>query len=386
MEVDSLLGQTKTYFNTRSRTNLDRNEPEEVLKFHRSFVEYTPTPLVDATSLAAKLGVGRVWVKDESARLGLPSFKALGASWATLRAIAEHIGIEHPLSIDDLRKQLSSNSGISLSAATDGNHGRAVARMAKLLDLPCHIYVPTGTVSARILAIEEEGANVTVVDGTYDVTVERAASEVGPKTLIIQDTSWPGYHEVPSWVIDGYSTIMLEIDQQLANMGEDRPDIVVVQVGVGAFAASVVRHLRGKDGPSPFILGVEPVNAACVQESMRAGSITTIPGPHDSIMAGLNCGTPSSIAWPILLHGIDAMISITDETARQAMRELAMVEVVSGESGAAGLGGLLDVVNDVCGDSLKEEFGLNSNSKILIFSTEGATDPDTYYDIINSRR
>ncbi len=381
-EADSLPRGNNFYVNTQSRTDFDYEEPKEVFDFHRGLEGYAATPLIDSPGLASRLGVAHVWVKDESVRIGLPSFKVLGASWATARAVAERLGVRTPLRVEDLRSQLLSASGISLSAATDGNHGRAVARIATLFGLPSHIYVPKGTVAARISAIEGEGAKVTIVDGTYDMTVERAACDAGPGTLIIQDTAWPGYQDVPSWVIDGYSTIMLEIDEQLAARSDERPDIVVVQIGVGAFAAAVVRHVRCAETRIPAVLGVEPVSAACVQASMRAGSIVSVPGPHDSIMAGLNCGTPSSIAWPVLSHGIDAMISITDEVARQAMRELAYAGVVSGESGAAGLGGLLDVANGDCMESVREILRMNPKSNVLIFSTEGATDPELYAEII----
>lgn len=381
-EEDPLPSGDTSYVNLTPKTRFDYEEPKDVLEFHRELDGYVETPLVDAPGLASSLGVARVWVKDESIRLGLPSFKVLGASWATARAVAERLGVSAPLRVEDLRSQILSGPTMSLAAATDGNHGRAVARIAKLLGLQSRIYVPKGTVAARISAIEGEGAEVTIVDGTYDMTVERAASEAGPGTLIIQDTAWPGYEDVPSWVIDGYSTIMLEIDEQLAAQGDERPDIVVVQIGVGAFAAAVVRHVRCAETHNPTVLGVEPVSAACVQASMRAGSIVSVPGPHDSIMAGLNCGTPASLAWPVLSQGIDAMISITDEAAREAMRALARAGVVSGESGAAGLGGLRSVAYSEGMVSVREALGMTAKSKVLVFSTEGATDPEVYSQIV----
>jgi diaminopropionate ammonia-lyase len=272
---------------------------------------------------------------------------------------------------------------LTLAAATDGNHGRAVARMARLLGFDAHIFVPAGTVMPRIEAIESEGATVTVVDGGYDDAIARSAQEAGERCLVISDTSWPGYEQVPRWVIDGYSTIAWEVDDELARRGEPQPDVVAVQMGVGALAGALTRHYRrpGLDH-RPRLLGVEPTKAACVLASMEAGRIVTIPGPQDSIMAGLNCGTPSLIAWPTVSGGIDVFVAVPDERAREAMRTLAQAGVVSGESGAAGLAGLLEVVGSPDAGPARELLGLGPSSRVLVYSTEGATDPDAYLEIV----
>ncbi|HEX6443683.1 MAG TPA: diaminopropionate ammonia-lyase [Streptosporangiales bacterium] len=351
------------------------------IEVHRRLPHYAPTPLVDAVALARELGVGRLWVKDESSRLGLPSFKILGASYATYRMLAERLGgiDDGWRDIDDLRKAVSPLRPFTLAAATDGNHGRAVARMARLLDFGARIYVPNGTTTARIEAIEGEGATVEVVDGDYDAAVRRSAADEGERCAVVSDTSWPGYERVPGWVIDGYATVFAEVDETLAERGDGPPTLVVIPVGVGALAAATIRHYRTGNGAAPRILGVEPEDAACVQASLRAGELATVPGPHRSIMAGLNCGTPSRIAWPSLRRGLDAVVAIDDDAARDAMRALATVGVVSGETGAAALGGLRKVLAD---QGLRAGWRLGEDSRVLVLSTEGATDPEAYQQIV----
>lgn len=352
------------------------------IEVHRRLPHYASTPLVDCAELARELGVGRLWVKDESGRLGLPSFKILGASYATYRTLAERLGgIDDGRDFDHLRDAVASLRPFTLAAATDGNHGRAVAHMARLLDLDARIYVPTGTADARIEAIESEGATVEVVDGDYDAAVRRSALDEGERCAVVSDTSWPGYERVPGWVIDGYATIFVEVDEELAERGEEPPTLVVVPVGVGALTAATVRHYRAGNTVAVRVLGVEPAGAACVLASLRAGEVTTVPGPHRSIMAGLNCGTPSRIAWPSLRRGLDAVVSIDDAVARDAMRALARAGVVSGETGAAALGGLREVLAQ---QGLRSGWRLGEDSRVLILSTEGATDPGAYEQIVGN--
>ena len=301
---------------------------------------YEATLLIDAPSIATSLGVGRVLVKAENRRLGLPSFKILGASWATYRAVVDHLGYEpEPWSnINELaRRHLDHLRPFALAAATDGNHGRAVAFMARLLGFEARIFVPAGTVAARIDAIERENATVTVVDGDYDDTVARAALEASDRCLVIADTSWPGYEATPRRVIEGYHTIFDEIDDALDSTGIEQPQIVVVPIGVGALMAAAVSHYRARSDEL-LLVGVEPADADCVLRSARAGHIESVPGPHRSIMVGLNCGTPSPLAWPLVSRGTDWFVAIDDDWARQAMRSLAGAGVVAGETGAAALG------------------------------------------------
>ncbi len=327
--------------------------PSGPVAFHRSLPGYAVTPLVDAPAAAAALGVRRVLVKDESSRLGLPSFKVLGASWATYRALCERLGLdpEPVVGLDTLRERLLDGPAVGLVCATDGNHGRAVARMARTLGLDATVLVPATMVEARRAAIAGEGARVEVVDGTYDDAVEQAAALAGRDRLVIQDTAWPGYETVPSWVIEGYATIGAEI--------EVRPDVVAVQIGVGSFAAAMVRRFAGAR-----IVGVEPVSAACALASAEAGALADVPGPHDSAMAGLNCGRPSPVAWPLVSRGIEAFAAVTDQRADEAVAMLASDGITAGESGAAGLAGLL---------AFRADLALPADATVLVVNTEGDT-------------
>lgn len=378
------------YRNPAARPTLAGEPPtREPLAFHRRLPGYAPTPLVAAPALARQLGIGQVWVKDESERLGLPAFKILGASWATYRALAARLGGEIGVwsTPDELRARLAPLGRLTLVAATDGNHGRAVARMARLLGYRAHILVPAGMAPPRLDAIAGEGATVAVVDGTYDDAVARSAEAASPTSLVISDTSWPGYEEVPRRVIDGYSTILWEVDDALAAAGAAPPDLVLAQMGVGAFASAVARHYRrpGLATP-PRLVGVEPDTTACVLASLRAGALTEVPGPHPSIMAGLNCGLPSLIAWPALRDGLDAAVAIPDDAARGAMRDLAAAGVVAGETGAAGLGGLTALLSGPGAAERRAQLGITPATRALLFSTEGATDPAAYAAIVGAAR
>jgi diaminopropionate ammonia-lyase len=327
------------------------------LAFHRGLEGYAATPLLDVPSLAGELGLERLWVKDESARFGLPSFKPLGASWAIACELSRRAGgggggggsdggglPPRPAPHADLRAAFAAVSPRLLVAPTDGNHGRAVARFAARWGFGAHVLVPAGTARARIEAIEGEGARVTVVPGSYDEAVEAAAALEG-EAIVISDTAWAGYERVPERVIGGYSTMLWEISDELAARGEPPPDAVAVQIGVGALAAAVVAHVRHWDGGGPgpgraLLLGVEPADAACALASVRAGRPTLVPGPHRSVMAGLNCGLPAAIAFDALRLGVDAYVTVEDGDARAARADLERAGIASGESGAAGLAGL----------------------------------------------
>lgn len=355
--------------------------------FHASIPGYAPSALRSAPAAAAALGVAEVLVKDESARLGLPSFKVLGASWAVYRALLARLGAtpDEVPTFAALSKAVGPLRPLSLVAATDGNHGRAVAHMAALLGLEAAIYVPDNTVRARIDAIASEGASVTVVDGGYDDAIRRSAQDASETCLVISDTSWEGYEEVPAWVIEGYETVFEEIEEQLG--GRACPDFVAAPIGVGALAAAVVRHYWSRIGPAgpaarPRIIGVEPTSAACVLESVAAGEIITLEHPQDSIMAGLNCATPSLIAWPAVSRGIDAYLAVPDARVPEAMRVLAADGIVAGESGAGGLAGMLALTQEPPLAETRQALGLGADSRVLLLCTEGATDPEGYERLI----
>lgn len=331
-------------------------------QFHASFADYRPTPLRDVSELARELGVGHVLVKDESSRLGLPAFKILGASWAVARLLS---GTETP-TLDSLR---AATPSAELVTATDGNHGRAVARMARLLGIEARIFVPAVTAHPTLEAISGEGATVERIDADYDAAVARAAAyarENGSARLV-QDTAWPGYEQVPGWIVEGYRTILLEIDEELAALDVAHPDLVAVPVGVGSLLQSVIAHYRS-DGGSSAILSVEPDTAACVLASLRARRPTSVQ-TGATVMAGLNCGTISAAAWPYVRDGLDAAVAVSDADALRSVADLASLGVSSGPSGAASLAGVRSALS---GDERREALGIGPNSVVVLLSTEAA--------------
>lgn len=346
-------------------------------RVHRRLPGYAPTPLRHLPELARRFGLGALVVKDEANRLGLPAYKVLGASWATIRVLEErHPALRGWRDLGDLRARLGAFPPLTLVSATDGNHGRGVARVARWLGFRAEIYVPAGTKGPRIEGIASEGALVVEVPGTYDATVARAAAVQGDDILLIQDHGWPGYESVPALVAEGYATIFQEIDEQLAAAGMAAPEVVLVQIGVGTLASAVVAHYRRKElDPQPRLVGVEPMGAACALHSIEAGAPVMLEAGADaSIMAGLNCGAPSTAAWPAMRSGIDGFVAVEDEQARVAMRLLAAEGVVSGESGAAGLAGLLELCEGASRAAAWPRLGLEG-ARVLLLSTEGATDP-----------
>jgi diaminopropionate ammonia-lyase len=313
-----------------------------------------------------------VLVKDESDRFGLPSFKILGASFAVYRELMSLAGFGDGdwSTLEELVDLCRPVLPRGFVTATDGNHGRGVARTAAWFGVEARVFVPEGTAAARITGIESEGASVTVVPGDYDAAVSEASRLAGGDLWLIQDTSWPGYERIPAAIVEGYATIMIEAEQQLAAAGLPSPGAVAVQIGVGSLAAAVAAHLKkGGAGAAPMLAGVEPEDAACAFESARAGGSVTVPGPHASVMAGLNCGTLSSLALPVILGGIDVFVKVSNEDAIEAMRILAGDGIVSGESGAAGLAGL---------KVLFDTMGTGGVSDVFLISTEGITDPAFY--------
>ncbi|MFF3934606.1 diaminopropionate ammonia-lyase [Streptomyces phaeofaciens] len=335
--------------------------PAEVRAFHSALPDYAPTPLTELPSLAAEWEVGRVFVKDESCRLGLPAFKALGASWAIHRTLAE-------------RAANGAASGpVTLVTATDGNHGRAVARMAARLGQGAHVFVPHGVHPRAVAAIVAEQARVTEVSGSYDEAVRLAAeAAAAPDAVLVQDTAWQGYERIPGWIVEGYSTLCAEIDEQLAAAGVvEGPGLVAVPVGVGSLAQAVVTHYRSRpSGQAPALLSVEPEAASCVLESLTRDepvSVTT----RETTMAGLNCGTPSSIAWPHLRGGLDAAVAVTDGDSARAATDLAALGVSSGPCGAATLAGMRAALTGKGADERRTALGLGPASTVVLLSTEG---------------
>jgi diaminopropionate ammonia-lyase len=374
----------ETWVNSQVRTRgIPRTDNTPVFSYHRRLPDYAETPLLDCPTLAAQLGVRRVWVKDESTRFGLPSFKILGASWAVYRVLCERLEtVPQWKQIDQLKAAAAALKPLTLLAATDGNHGRAVARMAALLGLDCRIYLPSGTAAARLDAIASEGASIVIVDGDYEAAVAGAAAEQNSRALVISDTSWPGYDVVPHWVCEGYSTIFQEVDERLMASGCDQPSSIMIPIGVGALASAAILHYREPDRiGSPHLVGVEPIGSACVLRSLEAGRRVVVPGPHRSIMAGLNCGTPSAVAWPLLQSGLDVVVAVDDDAAREAMRDLDAVDIEAGETGAAALAGAKAIVNRAT-TRLRHRSGLDQDAAVLLIVTEGPTDPVAFETIV----
>ncbi|HZX03247.1 pyridoxal-phosphate dependent enzyme [Kribbella sp.] len=283
------------------------------LEFHRSMPGYAPTPLIE---------FGKFWVKDESNRFGLPAFKVLGASWAVNQALGPARTFAE---LAALRRH------VTLVTATDGNHGRALAYLARSLALTSRIYVPAGLPDETLRTIRGEGATVIETGRPYDDAVQLAAAGVGDGDVLIQDTAWPGYEDVPRWIVTGYDTLFSEIDEQFPGV----PDLVVVPTGVGSLLQAALEHYRGRTK----VLAVEPTTAACVGASLKAGKPVSVDTSAPTIMAGLNCGTVSSIAWPTIRDHLDAAITVTDDETRAAMQLLHTHNIPAGPCGAAALAG-----------------------------------------------
>ncbi len=321
---------------------------------------YAPTPLHELADMAEALGVEALRLKDESQRFELMSFKALGGAYA----------------VELLARERGGGDGLTVSCATDGNHGRAVAWGARRVGAKAVIFVHETVSQGRIDAIAGFGAEVVVVPGTYDDAVRHAAVVAEREGWqIVSDTSWPGYADVPRHVMQGYAVLAAEIL-------DAAPDIthIFVAGGVGGLAAGVLSWLWELLGSArPVFVVVEPDQAACLFASAEAGAPVTFPGDLDTIMAGLACGEPSMLAWQLLAPGSDAFMTITDEAVADMMRELADRGIVSGESGAASIAGFAAAAGDV---AMREALCLSPHSRVVCISTEGATDAAIYAQIV----
>jgi diaminopropionate ammonia-lyase len=328
----------------RSRDSDWTCEPvgREVLDFHRALPGYVPTNLVDLPDLAREFGVARVFAKDESTRFGLPAFKSLGASWAIHRALKD--------------QPADSNSPATIVTATDGNHGRAVARFARQFGHQADVFVPEWVSPTSVQAIRDEGANVGLVSGSHDDAVAVAVrhAEGGGERLLVQDTAWDGYEDIPGWVVEGYSTMFHEIDGQLSAAGVSQAGLVVVPTGVGSLAQAAVTHYRSDRSRSGArVVSVEPTTAACVLRSVEAREPVTVE-TGQTVMSGLNCGTVSTLAWPCIEHGLDGAISVSDEETIAAGQHLVSLGLDAGPCGAASLAALrvgaphLDLPREAC--------------------------------------
>ena len=364
-----------------------------VRAFHRQLPGYKPTPLVRLKSLARAWGLGDIFVKDESHRFGLKAFKVLGGSYAVARLVCQQLGRElgevpyAQLVSDEIRNQIGQ---MTLTTATDGNHGRGVAWAAERLGQKAVIYMPKGSAPSRVASIRAHGAEVVVTDCNYDDTVRlacRKAEENG--WHIVQDTAWEGYTEPPLWIMQGYLTMCAEVVDQLQADGA-APSHIFVQAGVGALAGAVVGYLaQVYRSPRPRFIIMEPRQAACIFASVAAGDGNphAVTGDLDTIMVGLACGEPNPLSWEILRDIPRCYVSCDNFTAANGIRILANSlpgdpPIEAGESGSVGVGLLDLLVNRSEFEELKTILEIGPNSKALFFNTEGATDPHNYREIL----
>lgn len=304
---------------------------------HQRLPGYSPTPLVDAPALAERYGLDRLWLKDETNRFGLPSFKALGASWAAYQLLEERLGALEPWGdVAELRDALSRSGSITLVGGSQGNHGRALAWFAAQSGLSARIFLPAAATTDVREEIQREGAEVVVVKGDYDEAVDAAARSVGPNDVLVSDVARSEGDRGPSLVIDGYRTMLAEIDDQISSAGAPAPNVTMVPIGVGSLAAAVVGHVQDRS----TVVGVEPVDAACVRASLDAGVPVTVSVPAISALPGLNCATPSITAWPFLATGLERVVTVDAAASGAAVRDLEAVGIAASPTGAAALAGL----------------------------------------------
>ena len=378
----------------KSMALMDVDTIKKVREFHKSFPQYAVTPLAALDNLAGELGVGGIYIKDESYRFGLNSFKALGCTFALASFIAQSVGCPvweldyRTLTSPDMKRRFGE---YTFYATTDGNHGRALAWAASQIGQKSVIYMPKGCPLVRLENIKREGAEAYITETNYDDTI-RFTAELAAKTpggVIVQDTAWDGYTDIPGWIMQGYGVMALEACEQLRESGV-KPTHMLIQAGVGAFAGSaqgLVRNFYGADSPVTFV--VEPTVADCYYRSILKGdgSIVTVGGDMDTIMAGLACGEPNILSWEILRNNSSFFAAIEDETAARGMRVLGAPlpgdpRVISGESGASAMGFLTELLTNSDMAELREQAGIGKDSRILLFSTEGDTDPENYRNVV----
>ena len=398
---DFLMEQIKWVRNEMPRTKDEQlavMSLENVAKaraFHKSFPQYAVTPLAGLSGMAQHLGLAGLYVKDESYRFGLNAFKVLGGSFAMARYIAGQLDRDvSEMTYDYLtsRKLKDEFGQATFFTATDGNHGRGVAWAANKLGQKAVVLMPKGSVQSRFDNIAKEGAAVTIEEVNYDECVRRAnaLAEQTEHGVMVQDTAWDGYEEIPAWIMQGYGTMASEAAEQLEADGVSRPTHVFVQAGVGSLAGAVVGYFANRypENPPKFVV-MEAQAADCLYQGAKAadGGIRFVEGDLQTIMAGLACGEPNTISWDILKNHVSVFVSCPDWVAARGMRMLSAPikgdpQVVSGESGAVGMGLIAALMESDAYRDLRTAIGLDETSRVLMFSTEGDTDPENYRRIV----
>lgn len=391
------LAKAKGVLNKNYNKSVDRSELSDfgeetiqnVLNFQKSHSAYTNTPLVSLDKLADYLNIKSIHVKDESHRFGLNAFKVMGGIYAVGKYLANKLDKDiNTLSFDELKSEEVSKviGELTFISATDGNHGRGIAWAARELGQKSIIYLPKGSTEARLEAIRNEGAYAEIKDMNYDETVRLCAELAEEKGYVmVQDTAWDGYEEIPLWIMQGYAAIAKEIANEMENV----PTHLILQAGVGSFAAGIATYYLHRYGDkAPKIIIVEPELADCYYHSFKSPeqNIVSITGEMNSIMAGLCCGEPNIQAYNILKQYAFASFSTHDEIAALGMRVLGNPlrgdkRIISGESGAVPLG-LAFYLSEHGSDADLEKLNINENSSVLVLSTEGDTDPKNYLDIV----
>lgn len=380
--------------NTGSLKFVQPEAMQAVLEFHSGIAGYAQTPLVSLPNLAKQLGVGQIFVKDESARFGLNAFKALGGSYAIARYLCGKLNIPvdensfNVLCSEEARAKLGT---VTFVTATDGNHGRGVAWAAKLLGHKAVVYLPEGSSQERLNNIRALGAEAEITKFNYDGAV-RLAYAMSRKHgwVLVQDTAWSGYEEIPTWIMQGYTTMAQEITAQLNGI---MPTHLFLQAGVGSMAGAVLGYFAAFwQNNLPVTVICEPDKAACLYKTaaVNDGTLHKITGKMNSMMAGLCCGEPCTISWDIINNFAGAFIACSDDYAASGMRLLGMPQsgdarIVSGESGAVTAGVLAALMQDPELAQLRNELGLDENSRVLLISTEGATDKVNYLKVLSGK-
>lgn len=385
-----------SYENKKNRENIEflsEAIAEKVINFHKSFPQYEKTPLRNLKNLAEEIGLKGFFVKDESYRFGLNAFKVLGGSYCIGNYLAEKIGLDiNELSYEKLiSEEIKAKVGeITFTTATDGNHGRGIAWTANQLKQKANIFMPKGTTQERLNNILKENAKAAIYEWNYDECVHQADKYAKENDgVMVQDTSWPGYEKIPAWIMQGYMTMAYETYQELKKINQ-LPTHIFLQAGVGSFAAAITGFFANvmKDN-LPIIIIVEPDKANCLYRTAKAndGNLHNVEGDLNSIMAGLCCGEPATIAWKIISSYAKFFISVDDTYAAHGMRVLGNSlkddsKIISGESGAVTSGVVHKLMNDELLAEYKEMIGLNEDSTVLCFSTEGDTDKLNYRKIV----
>lgn len=373
---------------------LNDDEGHTVKKFHEKFPAYAPTPLVNLNKLSDYLGVGSIHLKDESKRFGLNAFKVLGGAYAIGRYLADKLERDiNTLSFAELASsEVKAQLGdITFVTATDGNHGRGVAWAAQQLGQKAVVFMPKGSSEIRAQNIRNHGAQCTITELNYDDAV-RLADQAGKDKgwIMVQDTAWDGYEDIPTWIMQGYMTLALEAMEQLIVTESKLPTHLILQAGVGSFAGAVTGYIVEKmKEKSPTIIIVEPHQANCLYLSAvkNDGNPHNVGGDIQTLMAGLACGEPNTVSWPILKDNVTCFISAHDSLSANGMRILAAPRhgdpaVTSGESGAIGTGLLYEIMKNPEYSELKNKLNLNENAHVLMVSTEGDTSPDIYEEVV----